>query len=84
MVYSSPFFDTKKISENLLERNRVVWFSDISPEAHTLSDEVKDRIRAAAESWNGFEHIPFEHRYDEFALIKNRNGQLQGLTRYHA
>ena len=73
MSLVKPLFDVKKISEKLLDRKSVVWFSDIAIENRTLSTEVRARICECAESWDDFEHIPFEHRYDEFALIKNRN-----------
>ena len=73
MSLVKPLFDVQKISEKLLERKSVVWFSDIPNKDRTLSDEVLARIRECAESWDGYVHIPFEHRYDEFALIKNRN-----------
>ena len=66
-------FDLKKISDGLIDRKSIVWFSDIPTEKKTLSAEVTKRITECAESWNGYIHVEFEDRYCEFAEIKNRS-----------
>ncbi|MBQ7293598.1 MAG: heparinase II/III family protein [Clostridia bacterium] len=67
------FFDITKISENLLQRKNVVWFSDIPKEKRIVNDEVKERLRTCAESWEGYVHSEYLDSYGEFDINRNRS-----------
>ena len=65
-------FNLRQIAEAMLPRKDIVWFSDIPKENLAISDEVRDKLRRCAESWDGYVHADYENSYGEFARNKNR------------
>ena len=67
------FFDIAKISQALLERKRIVWFSDIPKDKLCVNEEVKQRLRDCAESWDGYSHAEYGDSYREYEANQNRS-----------
>ncbi len=65
-------FNLEKIEKSLLPRKKVRLFSDILVEKLIVSDEVKDRIKHCAESWDGYVHADYGDSYCEFEKNRNR------------
>lgn len=66
------FFDTEKIKNFLLPRERVVLFSDISDDKRKISDGVRSRITSLVDSWDGYCHREYGDTYGEFYENGNR------------
>lgn len=51
-------FDIEKIKDNLLPKDKIVWFKDICN--RNVSDAVKKRLSDCAKQWDGYVHPKYE------------------------